>query len=441
MTQRSPEEYGRIIDVAESMMDASFPYLSVETWKYLSMPVISAVVGYVTNVVAIKMMFHPIEFRGLWKPWLGWQGIVPRKASKMAGISVDTITESLITEAEIFNRLDPDAVADALEKPMIQMADEITDKIMQRHHPGLWEALPAMVRGQVKRRVRAQAPSIIRELMNEVRTNVRYIFDLKGMITRVLVRQKTLLNHIFLETGRAEFIFIGRSGAYFGFAFGLIQMLIWMFFQAWWLLPLFGLLVGWATNWLALKMIFSPKKAHRFAGITIQGLFFKRQQEVAADYGSLVATEILTPQNILEEILTGPYAEKLFALVQAEVQRAIDSSASVARPFVTWTLGNDDYERIKAEAVREVVERMPETLSHMTGYAHDAMAIQETLITRLQNLTPRQFEGMLRPAFEEDEWILIAVGAALGFAVGWFQLVALFSNVFVERFGGIPGFG
>jgi len=123
------------------------------------------------------------------------------------------------------------------------------------------------------------------------------------------------------------------------------------------------------------------------------------------------------------------------------VQRAIDSSASVARPFVTWTLGNDDYERIKAEAVREVVERMPETLSHMTGYAHDAMAIQETLITRLQNLTPRQFEGMLRPAFEEDEWILIAVGAALGFAVGWFQLVALFSNVFVERFGGIPGFG
>lgn len=422
-------------------MDASFPYLSVETWKYLSMPVISAVVGYVTNVVAIKMMFHPIEFMGIAKPYLGWQGIVPRKASKMAGISVDTITESLITEAEIFGRLDPDRVADELEKPMIEMTDEITDTVMRRHHPGLWEALPAMVRSQVKRRVRTQAPGIIRELMTEVRTNVRYMFDLKGMITRVLVRQKTLLNHIFLETGRSEFIFIGRSGAYFGFAFGLIQMLIWMFAQAWWLLPFFGLLVGWATNWLALKMIFNPKKPHRVAGITIQGLFFKRQQEVAADYGSLVATEILTPQNILEEILTGPYAEKLFALVQAEVQRAIDSSASVARPFVTWTLGNDDYERIKAEAVREVVARMPQTLSHMTGYAHDAMAIQETLVTRLQNLTPRQFEGMLRPAFEEDEWILIAVGAALGFVVGWFQLIALFSNVFIERFGGIPGFG
>ncbi|MES1923719.1 DUF445 family protein [Salinisphaera sp. T31B1] len=417
-------------------MDGHFLYLSAEAWKYLSMPVISAIVGYVTNVVAIKMMFHPIEFVGVWKPYLGWQGIVPRKASKMTGISVDTITESLITEDEIFGRLDPDRVAAELERPMIEMTDEITDQVMHRHHPALWEAMPQMVRAQVKRRVRNQAPAIVRELMNEVRTNVRYMFDLKGMITRVLVREKNLLNRIFLETGRDEFVFIGRSGAYFGFAFGLLQMAIWAFFQQWWLLPLFGLLVGWATNWLALKMIFNPKKPIRIGGLTFQGLFFKRQQQVAADYGSLVATQILTPQHILEEILSGPYAEKLFAMVQREVQQAIDDSASVARPFVTWTLGSDDYEQIKAEAVREVLARMPETLSHMTGYAHDAMAIQDTLVSRLQSLTPRQFEGMLRPAFEEDEWILIAVGAALGLAVGWFQLIVLFSSVFMERFGG-----
>ncbi|ROO31747.1 DUF445 domain-containing protein [Salinisphaera orenii] len=422
-------------------MDGHFLYLSIDTWKYLSMPVISAIVGYVTNVVAIRMMFHPLHFVGLWKPYLGWQGIVPRKASKMTGIAVDTITESLITEAEIFGRLDPERVAAELERPMIELTDEITDSVMRRHHPGLWEALPQVVRSRIKHRVRAQAPAIIRELMTEVRTNVRYMFDLKGMITRVLVREKHLLNRIFLETGRAEFVFIGRSGAYFGFAFGLVQMLIWMFFQPWWLLPAFGLLVGWATNWLALKMIFNPKNPIRIGPFRIQGLFFKRQGEVAADYGSLVATQILTPANILEEILTGPYAEKLFELVRREVEHAIDDSASVARPFVTWTLGSADYERIKAEAVREVVARMPGTLSHMTGYAENAMAIQDTLVSRLQQLTPRQFEGMLRPAFEEDEWILIAVGAALGLMVGWFQLVVLFSSVFTERFGSLPGFG
>ncbi|TPS15715.1 DUF445 domain-containing protein, partial [Acinetobacter baumannii] len=35
---------------------------------------------------------------------------------------------------------------------------------------------------------------------------------------------------------------------------------------------------------------------------------------------------------------------------------------------------------------------------------------------------PSEFEGMLRPAFKEDEWALIAVGAVLGFVVGELQI-------------------
>ena len=46
----------------------------------------------------------------------------------------------------------------------------------------------------------------------------------------------------------------------------------------------------------------------------------------------------------------------------------------------------------------------------------------------MQQLSPRKFEGMLRPAFEEDEWILIAVGAGLGLAVGVFQFMVLFGG-------------
>ena len=32
------------------------------------------------------------------------------------------------------------------------------------------------------------------------------------------------------------------------------------------------------------------------------------------------------------------------------------------------------------------------------------------------------FEGMLRPAFKEDEWILIMVGGILGVVVGELQI-------------------
>ncbi len=96
--------------------------------------------------------------------------------------------------------------------------------------------------------------------------------------------------------------------------------------------------------------------------------------------------------------------------------------------FVTFTVGTQNYIRMKNSAVARIIDNMPDALKHVEAYADDALDLQNTLMTRLQALSPEEFEGMLRPAFEQDEWILIAVGAALGFMVGVFQLVVLFGD-------------
>ncbi len=246
-------------------------------WLYLSMPVISGVVGYVTNVIAIKMMFQPLEFVGK-PPFLGWQGIIPRRAAKMAAISVETITTHLITQEEIFSRLDADKVANALEPALNGMIEEIVDQVMLEYEPRLWESLPEMVKRQIYKRVKRDAPKLINDIMNQLKVNISQMYDLEDMVVTNLSRDKALLNKIFQEVGAAEFRFIGRSGLYFGFVFGLVQMCVWLFFQQGWLLPAFGLLVGYATNAIALQMIFNPIGQH----------LMKRQNEVASDYVRLV---------------------------------------------------------------------------------------------------------------------------------------------------------
>ncbi|HFF4395578.1 TPA: DUF445 domain-containing protein, partial [Acinetobacter baumannii] len=75
-------------------------------WLYVSIPFMSGLIGYVTKVIAIQMMFSPLEFKGI-KPFFGWQGIVPRKAEKMATTAVELMTAKLIKPEEIFARLDP----------------------------------------------------------------------------------------------------------------------------------------------------------------------------------------------------------------------------------------------------------------------------------------------------------------------------------------------
>jgi uncharacterized membrane protein YheB (UPF0754 family) len=135
------------------------------------------------------MMFRPIEFVGI-KPFLGWQGIVPRKAARTAAIACDTMTDRLISAGDVVQRLDPGRVAKELERPLLEAVDEITREIASEYQPALWESLPPRV---------------------------------QGMVVENLVKDKELLNRIFQEAGRKEFRFIARSGLVFGFAIGFVQ--------------------------------------------------------------------------------------------------------------------------------------------------------------------------------------------------------------------------
>ena len=74
-------------------------------------------------------------------------------------------------------------------------------------------------------------PEIVRDIMKEIQDNIGEMFDIKDMVIKRLTTDRGLLNEIFLNCGNAEFKFIERSGLTFGFAFGIIQMIVWIFLK------------------------------------------------------------------------------------------------------------------------------------------------------------------------------------------------------------------
>ncbi len=399
---------------------------------YASMPFVAAGIGYGTKIVAIRMMFEPLDWVGLQLRVLGyrtfgWQGIVPRKAAVMAAIACDTMTSKLLRPEDVFGRLDPDRVAREIEKPLLQAVEEITRSVAVSYSPGLWDAAPDAFKAALIRRIQDEAPTLVRDIMVDVRRNIRTVFDLKEMVVGALLRDRRLLNRIFLEAGRGEFRFIRNSGLYFGFAIGCVQALAWALTHNIWIMPLFGLFTGWFTDWLALKMVFNPKhpKKYLFGLFEWQGLFLKRRLEVSAEYGRLIAAEIVTPRNILDAVLKGPLSDRLFDMVQKHVQRTVDEQAGLAKHFVVFAVGTARYREMKERIAREIVERLPETMKHVEDYAGKAMDLENLLSGKMKDLTVEEYEALLRPAFQQDEWILIAVGAALGFFVGELQVLAM----------------
>ncbi len=71
----------------------------------------------------------------------------------------------------------------------------------------------------------------------------------------------------------------------------------------------------------------------------------------------------------------------------------------------------------EAAVAERVIAKIPETSEHVEAYAAERLDIENTLNDRMALLDTDSYENLLRPAFKDDEWIVVALGATLGFAV------------------------
>lgn len=393
-----------------------------EHWLlYGSIPIVAAMIGYVTKVLAVKMMFYPIEFIGI-KPIFGWQGIVPKNAERMASIAVDTITTKLVSVKEVIAQLDNEGLAKELEGPALQVTETIIREVMSKHQPRLWESLPEFAQRSLINRVRNDVPEVIASVMEDVKNNIDKLLDLKSLVIRLLMNDKPLLNRIFLEVGRKEFKFFGIAGLYFGFLLGLIQMVVWVLTKNPLVLPLFGFIVGFISDWVALNILFEPKKPIPLGSYTIQGLFLKRQKEVAREYAKIIANDILTPRTIIGEIVSGPLSQRLEELVDRRVREAVDSKASIVKPFVVMAVGAETFQQMKVDIAKLLLAQFETVILQAEEFVHTSLNIEDTVGSKMEAMTALEFEGLLRPVFKQEEWILIMTGAVLGFIVGEAQL-------------------
>ena len=309
-------------------------------WIYLSMPVIGGFIGYITKVLAIEMIFKPIEFKGIGP--IGWQGQLPRRAAKFGSHASELILEKLIDPRDLVDRLDPDRIAAELDGVMLVTIDDVaTDLLGDR-----WARLPAAAKAPVIARARARSPFMVANILDQARRNIDELFDLTYITVSHLIKDKVLLNRLVRNTIGPEMRFMKVFGTIFGASVGALQMIVFAFTESHLLIPLTGLFVGFTSDWIALQMIFQPRERKRYFGVfEWHGLFFARRNEFAAEYAKIGAEEVLTPRVILDGLLNGPLAERLFAMIGKEVEDAIDAELGLVQPMVPAAIGSDALQR------------------------------------------------------------------------------------------------
>lgn len=388
---------------------------------FLYVPVVTGFIGWVTNWAAVKMIFWPRNFIGVGP--LGWQGILYKQSHKFATNVANMATQNLLTSRELVSRIKLDEIEVLFDDILAQHVNDICRDAAELIKPGSWEGLPEHVRGMIIGQVKLKTREISRALFDELEGQAEELVDLHGLVyTQLSGANVSRLAEFTYRIGHKEFKFIEWYGGVFGFLIGLAQIGIWSIMQTWWLMPIVGVIVGLVTNWLAIEMIFRPQEPKKYFGlVTYQGLFPKRQAEIARDYGQVSGEELLTPRNLIEFVMKGESGARITELVTRTITTRVDDEWNKVKAMIPIAVTDEQRGRIKASILARLMAAAPEVQPRLEEHLAGKLGVAETVETRLATLSKPAFERVLRGIFEEDELTLIVVGGVLGGLVGVLQ--------------------
>ncbi len=395
-------------------------------WLFATIPLVAGTIGWGTNWLAVRMTFWPVEFVGI-PPYLGWQGIIPSRARKMASIATDSSITKLGSMSDVMRQMEPEKIAAHVLESARPRIPELVDEIANEKYARIWDAVPPAVKDAVYDRAQSLLPRALDGLVDDMTENIDQILDMRLMVIDQLSKDKRLLNRIFLEAGEKEFKFLVTSGFWFGALLGVPQMLAQILFPGPWVLPVAGLLVGYITNWLALTMIFEPIEPRRIGPYVLQGLMLKRQDEISAYFAETASREMLTIRNFVERMLTGPKSDRAIALVRRHLEPTVDEAMGIARRAVTLAVGSAEIADVKQRLTTRALDLALDPFEDEAFVASRAELVRQEMYEKMLDMEPLEFTELLRPTVKEDEWKLIAVGAALGGLAGLMQSIFVFT--------------
>jgi uncharacterized membrane protein YheB (UPF0754 family) len=411
-----------------------------------TIPLFTAVIGWLINWTGLIMLFYPIHFHGVRIPGMselarlaphklqevpgilqggiGWQGIVPARAAKMGSIAVDKAIAKLGTPAEFYQQLEPEKIAAHIVSIFETEIPQLVDEVMQEANPAFWRDLPLAGRRAIIARVQAQLPSVVTTVTDEIGIHIDQLLDPKIMVIDHFRKHPDLVVRVFKDIGDKELKMMVNFGFIFGFLLGIpVAFADHYLHHAWWGLPVMGIGVGWITNLLGMWLIFEPARPKRILGIKWHGLFLRRQNEAAEIYAKLIADDVITLERIGDFLMDGPRGDRTRQMLATALGPAIDRAAGPARGAARIAIGGRAYDTIRSSFAKEAVSRTLTPFRDEEFSRQQSEKIRVLIAQRTKELPPEDFVEMMRSAIKEDEWMLYAHGAIMGAAGGYAHYV------------------
>jgi uncharacterized membrane protein YheB (UPF0754 family) len=188
------------------------------------------------------------------------------------------------------------------------------------------------------------------------------------------------------------------------------------------LLPIIAALIGWITNYLAIKMLFHPHQPKKILGITFQGVFPKRQAQIAEKLGDLVANELFSMKDVAQKIEGLSTQPEALEEVGKRIEQTIRGKLISAFPMLSMFLSDEMIEKVTSLFKGELEDFLRVSAQGLAVKMEESVDIQALVREKVQAFSSNKIEELLLGFMEQEFRFIEKIGAFLGFLIGCIQV-------------------
>lgn len=184
---------------------------------------------------------------------------------------------------------------------------------------------------------------------------------------------------------------------------------------------LIGALIGYITNDIAIRLLFHPVRPVMVLGLRLQGLIPRRQGEIAASLGQIMARHILDGQSIAAKLTEAGTLDEVDAVIERTVERKVAERIS---PLIPERIRGAVARRVAKIAVGEARSAMEEMAPAAVGWLSGRLDVERMVESSVNDLSPEALEAVLLTLARREVRAIKVLGGVIGLVIGILQSVA-----------------
>ena len=181
-------------------------------------------------------------------------------------------------------------------------------------------------------------------------------------------------------------------------------------------------MIGWVTNYLAVKMLFHPKLPIRLMGISIQGVFPKRQGQLAEKLGALVDQELFSVEEVSKKIKELSTSPRTMDQIGKRIERTIREKLVKSFPMLSMFLSDGMVTKVTETFKEELRDFMAQSADDLSTKLERELDVRKMVREKVEAFSTEKLEEILVSLMKKEFRFIELVGALLGFLIGCLQV-------------------